>query len=770
MSKLVLHDKFETEWNSLGYGPLNDAILPRVTRGRNAEYTLEFQYPVKGVLFDQIKTGNWVVTNAGTKSYTENQRFEIQTVTKPINGIVSVYAEHYRYQLLRSAVKKSANVKGKADDIMKALLNISIPKYDFVIDPSQRLEEKEITLTDPAKFANTMEAFGGTAGSVLDLFGGEYIFDNNKIKLPEKAGVETGIVVAYGKNLLDISQEESIENTFTSIYPWAKYTPEAVDGKEQEEQIITVDGDYVDGEHVSKYRVRRIESVDFSNKKPTNKAELLAMAQSYVKSNNVGVPKVSIKTKFVDLTKSVQSGDISKLEEIDLCDYITVAFNELGINAVAQVTKVVWRPDLEQFETVELGDARTNLGDVISDNTMDEDEWNDKIKDITDDWKKKYFNLQGDIDHFGDVINNPGEGHVVVYPSLADPQEIYIMDTTNINTAKKMWRWNEAGLAYSKTGRNGPWVVGMNKEGQIVADLISTGTLRAIDIVGVTITGARFETTGSGTRTVITGGTITIIDSKDNSTFAQFRAGSLAFYDDQSRQMAGFSRSRDTTNGELGTMIAVERGYDFSISTWDGTGEKVFTNRFAIDGSTGKITINSVHFPSTGSGDMSIYRGVSMNNYAISGGYLKNMKVGGNDSFTAYNNAILDFYANLNMHGFSILNQSDIRLKENIEKSEIDAIKETKKLEFYEFDRKQMYSSRKAEAQPNADRELGLIAQYTPFLAQKEDNSHYLTLNVNKQIMLNSMTNKQLIERVEELEQKLEKPKLNKRKYHKNGI
>ena len=560
MSKLILHDKFETTWNSLGFGPLNDAILPRVTRGRNAEYTLEFQYPVKGVLFDKIKTGNWVVTNAGTKSYTENQRFEIQTVTKPINGIVTVYAEHYRYQLLRSVLKKSANFTGRADDVMKALLNISIPKYDFEISPSQRLEQKEIKLDDPSKFENTMEAFGGATGSVLDLFGGEYIFDNNKISLPEKAGKETGIVVAYGKNLVDITQEDSIENTFTSIYPWAKYTPEAGDGGEQEEQIITVDGDYVDGEYVENYRVRRIESIDFSNKKPTNKEELLEMAKSYVKSNNVGVPKVSIKTKFVDLTKSVQSGDISRLEEIDLCDYITVAFNELNINAVAQVTKVVWRPDLEQFETVELGDARTNLGDVIIDNTIDKDEWRDKLNDITDDWKKKYFDLQKDIERFGDVINNPGEGHVVVYPSLSDPQEIYIMDTTDIDTAKKMWRWNEAGLAYSKTGRNGPWVVGMNKEGQIVADLISTGTLRAIDIVGVTITGSTVVSTGADFDTTIRNGSILWHSNKLNRDVIEMHA-------------------QETTESDVGELFyQIKKGGGFRIidtagnlvmSTWD---------------------------------------------------------------------------------------------------------------------------------------------------------------------------------------------------------
>lgn len=98
--------------------------------------------------------------------------------------------------------------------------------------------------------------------------------------------------------------------------------------------------------------------------------------------------------------------------------------------------------------------------------------------------------MKEDIDNFNDVLNNPGKGKVVVYPSLSDPQEIYITDNENLNLARKMWRWSEAGLAYSSTGRGGPWTVGMTKDGQIVADLINTGTLKAIDIMGVTIKGS----------------------------------------------------------------------------------------------------------------------------------------------------------------------------------------------------------------------------------------------------------------------------------------
>ncbi|MGO2698289.1 MAG: tail fiber domain-containing protein [Enterococcus faecalis] len=138
--------------------------------------------------------------------------------------------------------------------------------------------------------------------------------------------------------------------------------------------------------------------------------------------------------------------------------------------------------------------------------------------------------------------------------------------------------------------------------------------------------------------------------------------------------------------------------------------------------------------------------------------------------FTVNNNVNLGFYSNLNMNGFSILNQSDVRLKENITDTKIDGIKETKKLNFVEFDRKQNYKSNNPIEQPSNKRELGLIAQYSPFLSVKHNEDHYLSLDMNKQVMLNSLTNKQLIEKIEQLEKKINKPNKNRRKYHRGGI
>lgn len=74
-----------------------------------------------------------------------------------------------------------------------------------------------------------------------------------------------------------------------------------------------------------------------------------------------------------------------------------------------------------------------------------------------------------------------GTGGYVVMHTNADNRiyEILIMDTADVSTAQKIWRWNVAGLAYSSTGYNGTYTTAITQDGAIVADFITAGTLNA---------------------------------------------------------------------------------------------------------------------------------------------------------------------------------------------------------------------------------------------------------------------------------------------------
>ncbi|MDI6619129.1 MAG: hypothetical protein QME45_10725 [Clostridiales bacterium] len=83
------------------------------------------------------------------------------------------------------------------------------------------------------------------------------------------------------------------------------------------------------------------------------------------------------------------------------------------------------------------------------------------------------------------VINRDADGH---------PTEILIMDTTDVNIAKNVWRWNAGGFGYSSTGINGPYTVAITMDGQIVGSFIAALKITGEQIDGGTITGATLKT------------------------------------------------------------------------------------------------------------------------------------------------------------------------------------------------------------------------------------------------------------------------------------
>lgn len=85
-----------------------------------------------------------------------------------------------------------------------------------------------------------------------------------------------------------------------------------------------------------------------------------------------------------------------------------------------------------------------------------------------------------------------------------------------------------------------------------------------------------------------------------------------------------------------------------------------------------------------------------------------------------------------------------------------------------EFEYRQFYDKQDPEKQRPKERQFGVIAQSTPFLSkiQNEKENHYLSVDLNKQINLNTLTNQELIEKVECLENRLIIKQKGSRKTH----
>ena len=361
MAYPILYKANETNFEHLGVSVLSDASKCHVSREKNGIYILEFDYPVNGKDVDKIKEGMYIKSDAGYR--TKNQRFVISKITKTQNEF-KIYCQHIsQVKTTMNAIRPDITVTSvSAMGALRAWRdNLLDSREEFFVQSD--ISTLNSTTWKVENIENARDALGGKAGSILDVWGGEYEFDNLNITLHKSMGIDNPTIIAYGKNLLDLEQEQSILETYTSVFPFKKYTDD-----NNREQLITLPEILLDSTHLNKFTHRRILKVDFSSDENLKTVEQLrSKAKSYIKSNNVGVPKTNLKINYQDLSKVEGVFDNPALEQIDLCDRLKVYYNELGIlNENAKVVKVIWDVILEENHEIEVGDGRSSFTDSTS--------------------------------------------------------------------------------------------------------------------------------------------------------------------------------------------------------------------------------------------------------------------------------------------------------------------------------------------------------------------------------------------------------------------
>ena len=360
MAYPILYKANETNFEHLGVSVLSDASKCHVSREKNGIYILEFDYPVNGKDVEKIKEGMYIKSDAGYR--TKNQRFVVSKITKTQNEF-KIYCQHIsQVKTTMNAIRPDITITGSA------LMALSTWRDNLLDSRDEFFVQSDITTVNSTTWKvetieNARDALGGKAGSILDVWGGEYEFDNLNITLHKSMGIDNPTIIAYGKNLLDLEQEQSILETYTSVFPFKKYTDE-----NNREQLITLPEILLDSTYLNKFTHRRILKVDFSSDENIKTVEQLrSKAKSYIKSNNVGVPKTNLKINYQDLSKVEGVFDNPALEQIDLCDRLKVYYSELGImNESAKVVKVIWDVILEENHEIEVGDGRSSFTDSNS--------------------------------------------------------------------------------------------------------------------------------------------------------------------------------------------------------------------------------------------------------------------------------------------------------------------------------------------------------------------------------------------------------------------
>lgn len=493
MSYPILYNATETNFDHNGLGILGDCASYRVVAEGNGAYDLTMLYPMDGIHFDEI-TDRSIVKGKFDK-FIEPQLFRVKTISKSMSGNATVYAEHISYDL--SGIPVKPFTAESAPSALAGLKNNAVVDcpFDFWTDKST---SGKFSVPTPASIRSRL---GGVAGSILDVYGGEYEFDNYTVKLHNNRGMNRGVSIRYGKNLTDIQQEQNCASVATGVYP---YWSGDVDGNtvlvELPEKIVNAPGTY------NFVKIRTLDlSAEFETQ-PTAE-QLREKAENYVEANNIGIPNVSLTVSFVQLAQYAEYKNLELLERISLFDTVNVEFPALGVSATAKVVKIVYDGLANRIESITLGSVRSNIADTIAGQE-------NKIDTVKKEVKSDIRRAQEAATAW---LTN-GKGYAYFRKDdLGNIVDILFMDTQDAETAVNVMRVGQSGIGFSHNGVNGPFESAWTIDGQFVADFITAGTLNAelvkvINLVAdkllssnensvLSVSGARLDMTYNGYKT-----------------------------------------------------------------------------------------------------------------------------------------------------------------------------------------------------------------------------------------------------------------------------
>lgn len=316
----------------------------------------------------------------------------------------------------------------------------------------------------------------------------------------------------------------------------------------------------------------------------TKAESLLTDAQEKLKE--LALPERSYVCEIIDLAR------LNKIEYsefyIRLNSVITLIDRRRNKRLEHTVVEIKEYPNEPLNNTVTLSTSPEKISRKLIDNAT-------RINQISTTVDKQPSAWQKAIETATALITGASGGYVVLNPS-EKPSELLIMNTPDINTATKMWRFNVNGLGFSSNGYNGPFPLAFTMDGAIVADRITTGVLQGIKIIATigSIAGWKMENgvlvSDDGTMKLDSvNNTITVNNSDGNKLMTVSKDGIKFWRGDTEIGQIGI-RGGDT--GQYGLTFDLIDGDAMTWSVYDST-NKVYVNKLRYTESEGLNVSNN---------------------------------------------------------------------------------------------------------------------------------------------------------------------------------
>lgn len=249
---------------------------------------------------------------------------------------------------------------------------------DIMTEPNSKYTGiSDITSGNTAYYENMnlIEAINGdNENSFVNRWGGEILFDNFTVTVNKRVGGDYDYEIRYGKNIAQngIQEEVDIRDVVTRIYPKA-YNGYGMSG-----------GGYVDSENINVYHTIKCAVMSFDDVKMRDDAgddeesgviicdtqeELDAALKKRCREQYDGgldKPKVTISIDLVILKKTDQYKKFKILEDVSLGDTVHCIHSRLGIDTKARIIEMEYDNILDKVTSVMIGDYEYNYFDDVS--------------------------------------------------------------------------------------------------------------------------------------------------------------------------------------------------------------------------------------------------------------------------------------------------------------------------------------------------------------------------------------------------------------------
>ena len=441
-----------------GIGQINPLSCV-VTEVLNGEYEAELTLSVNDKYFSSLSVGSLIEIELD--AVRGKQIFEVYFIGKPINEIATIKCQHITYRLGKTPVSTFSSTG--AVSTINNLLSHVIGTIEFTMTTDITNTTSNFSLDIPRYFR---ECLGGYEGSLLDVFRGEYEWDNLTVKMLARRGADNGVRIAYGKNLTDFNQEENNQNVYTSVLGYAVVDDVAYMGNVYDKVVSTN---------------KRVKIVDFSSNfqsgdTPTAN-DLDTLAQTYATNNDIENPNVNITISFVPLYQTEEYKNIAPLERVNLGDTVHVYFEKMGVEASSRVVKTVWNVLTKKYDSIELGSVKANLNTVLNDVA------NETKEDIMNSIDVDTGYIETELTNLADLITN-GLGLFVTKNVLIDGSaRIVLHNKEDLAQSNIQYYIGANGLVVS-TDYGSTWNAGFNPDGSAYLNALAANIIKALQIYG----------------------------------------------------------------------------------------------------------------------------------------------------------------------------------------------------------------------------------------------------------------------------------------------